>query len=218
MAWYTYTLFDAAGDEVSLGDVEDRTAWYGHGNTEEEAFVSVYGRKLRIQLNPEKKTNSKALDLRVRGRLAELKCQKTPLFTARKRYKLDPTYAVTFNLKDAFEYGRYGKNYRDFDVFFWVDWVAVKMLMGKNEYRAEPLCGVWKVSFKQLERMRKSAPIHWYNRRWKVPETNQATARKLAAFDPRLVEGATTYSIRGKGGNAACSYVLSLTNMEKVAE
>jgi hypothetical protein len=59
--------------------------------------------------------------------------------------------------------------------------------------------------------------IHPIHDRWKVPEHNAAVARKLARFEPRLVEGSITYSIRGKGGNAACSYVLSLTDMEKVA-
>src|ERR1700722_13873446 len=170
MAWYSYKLFDKNGAEINLGDVENRTAWYGHGDTAEMAFVGKFGQQLGVTLNPEKATNPAAPDLLFDGCLADLKHQSTPLFTAKQRYKIDPTFAVTFNLKDALDYGEHGKNHKDFIIFYWIDWFALKMEMGGKTYEAQPLQGVWKISFSELDAMRKNAPILWYNKRWKVPE------------------------------------------------
>jgi len=215
---YSYQLYDEDGNIVNLGDVENRPSWYESGASEEEVFVKKFGADLNVSINPEKVENPAALDLVFNGSLADLKCQKTPLFTAKSHYNIDPTYAVTFNLKDALSYGPWGRNYPGLHVFFWVEWIAVKMVMGRSTFIANPLHGVWCISYARLEKIRKNCPIHWYNRRWKLQETNSGTAHVLHEFEPRLMEAGRVMSIRGKGGNAACSYVLDLDkDLEKIA-
>ena len=217
MLTYTYELYDAKGNRIDQGDVENRAAWYESGASQEEVFAKRYGHKLNVRINPAKATDPSALDLLHNASLADLKCQQTPLFTARRHYRIDPAYAVTFNLKDALNYGPWGNNHPDLHIFYWVDWVSVKMVMGGNTFTAQPLQGVWHVPYASLEQMRKTAPIHWYIRRWKVPEQNPETANVLRQFEPRLVENGQVAAIRGKGGNAACSYVFDLNQMGRVA-
>ncbi|MCG3776151.1 MAG: hypothetical protein JW395_3000 [Nitrospira sp.] len=213
---YSYELYNANDEPIDQGDVENRATWYESGASQEEVFARRYGQTLGVCINPEKTTNPAALDLLHHGCLADLKCQQTPLFTAKRHYKIDPTYAVTFNLKDAFSYGPWGNNYPGLQIFYWVDWVSVRMVMGNNTFTAQPLQGVWRVPYATLEQKRKSAPIHWYFRRWKVPEQNPETARLLREFEPRLIEDQQVAAIRGKGANAACSYVFDLNEMERV--
>jgi hypothetical protein len=147
--------------------------------------------------------------------LADLKCQNTPKFYAFKD-GIDSTYAVTFNLKDAYNYGKWGKNYDEITVFYWVDWVARKMVSNGRSYMVNPLMGVWKIEYAQLEEMRKTAPIHWYSQRERQFETNPEMQKKLSAFEPRLVLNGNVWSIRGIGVNAACSYVFDIRKFQRL--
>ncbi len=142
-----YQLFDPEGREVTQADLQNRAAWYDHGLTAEQVFVRRYGERLGAALNPEKRRSPTVPDLVFRGRLADLKCQNTPFFLA-DRYGVDPTYAVTFNLKDALAYGQWGHRYRDFHIIYWVDWVAVRMARGGRDSVVKPLSGVWAVEFR----------------------------------------------------------------------
>lgn len=211
-----YQLFDRNNTVITNADLQNRSAWYEHGVRREEVFVRRYGEKLGVSINPQKRRDPTVPDLVCHGSLADLKCQNTPFFFAFK-LGVRPTFAVTFNLKDAFNYGRWGKDYPNLVIFYWVDWVAVKMVSNEKIYTAEPLTGIWKVSYAALEKMRRSSPIHWYNQRARQPETNPALAAALVDFEPRLKEGKTVWAIREIGVNAACSYVFDLTNFEKVA-
>lgn len=210
-----YKLFDKNNDLVNPKELQNRAIWYQHGVSKEEVFVNQFGQKLDIQLNPEKKNDPTLPDLLHEDHLADLKCQDTPFFRA-KKYGGDPTYAVTFNLKDMLQYGRFGKNYQSFTIFYWVDWVAVRMEMYDQKYIAQPLSGVWRVRFAKLDQMRHSRPIHWYNQRERHHETSPQRQEFLLQFEPRLRDGNNVWAIRGLGNNAACSYLFDLRSFEKV--
>ena len=211
----SYKLFDPSGNEVTPADLQNRAAWYVHGASKEQVFVNTHGKSLGVALNPSKLKDPTAPDLVFNGHLADLKCQDTPFFLA-GRYGVDPTYAVTFNLKDALNYGRWGKNYKDLSIFYWVDWVAVRMEMSERHYIARPLTGVWHVDFVRLDEMRHTRPIHWYNQRNRQAETNPRTRQILQEFEPRLAEGDVVWAIRGTGKNAACSYVFDLNQFTRL--
>lgn len=211
-----YQLFDANGQEVTHADLQNRAAWYQHGVRREDVFIEKYGAAFGARINPAKKTNPTLPDLLHQEHLADLKCQNTPFFQAGK-LGIDPTYAVTFNLKDAYSYGRWGKAYADLVIFYWVDWGAVRMVSNGKAYSARPLSGVWKVDFSTLDQMRMSSPIHWYNQRNRQPESHAEMKKRLAAFEPRLADGEKVWSIRETGINAACSYVFDLRKFERLA-
>jgi|GEM_PF-5629563 len=99
----TYQLFDSSGGEVTHADLQNRAVWHRHGVRREDVFVEKYGHALDVKINPAKKRDPTVPDLLHRDHLADLKCQNTPFFHAFKA-GIDPTHAVTFNLKDAYHY------------------------------------------------------------------------------------------------------------------
>jgi hypothetical protein len=209
-----YKLFDKNNTLVNPEDLQNRAVWYEHGVTKEQAFVKAFGARLPVIINPEKTSNPTVPDLLYKGKLADLKCQDTPFFIA-DNYGIPATYAVTFNLKDALHYGPLGKRYPDLTIFFWVDWVAVRMEKGKNIFQADPMQGVWQVSFEELDLMRLQSPIHWYHQRSRHQESNPKQQETFAQFDPRLKEGNNVWAIREYKGNAACSYVFDLRKFKR---
>jgi hypothetical protein len=210
-----YQLFDQNGKVITNADLQNRPVWYQHGVDKEDVFVDRYGTRFDVLINPAKTYDSTALDLIHNNHLADLKCQNTPFFSAR-RYDIDPTYAVTFNLKDAYNYGKWGKNHEEITVFYWVDWVAVNMISNGKAYSANPLTGVWKIKYSFLEEMRKTAPIHWYLQRDRQYERNPVMQKRLSEFEPRLVTNGNVWSIRDIGANAACSYVFNLRKFQRL--
>jgi hypothetical protein len=210
-----YQLFDLTDKEVTNSDLQNRSIWYQHGVRKEDVFVDRYRTQFDVSINPEKSRNPAALDLIHSGHLADLKCQNTPFFFAFK-FGIDPTFAVTFNLKDAFNYGKWGRNYEKLVIFYWVDWVAVKMISNGKSYSVTPLTGIWKIEYSRLEEMRQLCPIHWYNQRNRRYETNPVMQKALSGFEPRLKDIGNIWSIRETGINAACSYVFDLRNFGRL--
>jgi hypothetical protein len=210
-----YKLFDKNNALVNPDDLQNRAVWYEHGMTKEQAFVKAFGTRLKVIINPEKAINPTVPDLLYHGKLADLKCQDTPFFIA-DNYGIPATYAVTFNLKDALHYGSLGKNYPDLSIFFWIDWVAIKMEKNGEAYSVEPLTGVWCVGFNQLNEIRLQSPIHWYHQRTRHQESSLKQREMLVRFEPRLQEGNKVWAIRERMGNAACSYVFDARRFEQV--
>lgn len=157
-----YKTYNIEGDEITPLDLQNKGAWCETGASYEQVFVSKYP-QLDLIINPEKKTNIYAPDLLNKSTLAlaDLKTQNTPFFMAADKYGIDPQFAVTFNRKD---YLRYTLKYPGIDIYFWVDWQAIKFL-GKKEIVIKPMVGVWKISYANLLLAVEMAPLHSYAQR-----------------------------------------------------
>lgn len=124
---------------------EDKDWWLHHGEKLEIDFVKICREQLKLDMviNPKKLTDPTVPDLLVNGKLADLKTQNTPFFTA-SRYNIDPRFAVTFNRKD---YQRYKQLYPEIDIYFWIDWTQLEYKSNKVEH----LSGIFLLPFKDLE-------------------------------------------------------------------
>ncbi|NBT26093.1 MAG: hypothetical protein EBT09_05980 [Actinobacteria bacterium] len=94
---------------------EDKQWWLRHGERLEADFVELCVTHLALDvcLNPAKLVDPTAPNLLVDGKIADLKTQNKPFFTA-SRYGLDPCFTITFNRND---YERYRKLYPDIIIF-----------------------------------------------------------------------------------------------------
>jgi len=177
-----YSLYDINGQEVTPADLQNKGAWCDHGASKEVIFVQRFGTRLGLEINPAKAKDPYAPDLAyLNGRgLADLKTQNTPFFRALKDYGIDPQYAVTFNTVDR---RRYLERYPDIDIYYWVDWQAVRFEGRGGTIVVQAMAGVWKIAFRDLNALCDSANVHAYQQRR-----------------------------RDKGGNARDSFVLDLQN------
>ena len=212
-----YTLYDNQNQIITHAQLQLRGPWYEHGVRKELMFVERFGQEFNVTVNPEKERNLAAPDLAVGKSLGDLKCQNTPFFSAR-RYRMNAQTSVTFNLKDAFAYQQYLSAGESFEIYFWVDWIATRMASDYGETSVLPMSGVWHIAFRELDEIRRTSPIHWYNERARNTEKNHNFAAKLVEFEPRLQNDDSIYSIRsGIGGNAACSYLIDLKHFTQIA-
>lgn len=158
-----YKLFDINNQEVTQRDLQNKGLWCKHGATKEEVFVDVYGKELDLIINPEKATNPYVPDLfnTKNNLLADLKTQNTPFFQAKSRFGYDPQYTVVFNSKDRL---RYNKKYPEIEIYFGLDWQVVKF-EGNTTIKVNPLIGVWHITFKKLDKICETAPLHNYQQR-----------------------------------------------------
>jgi hypothetical protein len=159
---------------------QDKGWWVEAGLAKEHDFVERILPALGIEgeINPAKEHDPYAPDLLVGGRLADLKSQRHPFFTA-SRYGIDPQYAVTFNVKDL---RRYIERYPLIDLFFWVDWHEVSGF-GTT---VEPLVGVWRAWFPTIERLalNGTAKLHAYQQR---QDDTRGNAKASYVFDVRYL-------------------------------
>lgn len=177
-----YKQFDKRGKEISHIDLQAKKIWCKKGEKIEEVFIHKFGKKLNLKINPEKTTNPYAPDLMDdRCQIADLKTQNTPFFKAEKLYKIDPSYAVVFNRKDA---ERYWKKYRSITLYFWIEWHSVKFEMGNFMQEVAYISGVWKITFKDLVELIKKAPEHAYQQRVKDKKGNAKSSFVLDIRDP----------------------------------
>ncbi|WP_218970273.1 hypothetical protein [Neobacillus novalis] len=185
-------MYDIHGNEVTNYDLQNKGAWCGHGVRKENVFVNKYGWKLGLKINPEKERNIYAPDLSLiefEQMLSDLKTQNTPFFTANK-YGYDPQFTVTFNKKDA---DRYRENYPDIDIYFWVDWVPVRYYKKNTnpnypdtDIQVNPMYGVWKVSFKDLDEIIKTSPLHAYQQRVNDTQGNAKHSYLINLLDSKI--------------------------------
>jgi len=163
-----YVLYDKDGNGVRHHDLQDKGPWCRHGASRERVFVGLYGRQLGLAINPQKTVgrNPYALDLWSPQRLTpgDLKVQNTPFFQARQRFGLDPQYAVVFNHKDRVRYQKH-KDSGKIEVYFWVDWLAVRFVSGGQAIGVAPMSGVWFIPFAELDVVLERAPLHRYVQR-----------------------------------------------------
>lgn len=177
-----YSLYDKDGNIVSHKDLQAKSIWCKDGEKIELAFVSRYGGKLNLKINPEKATNPYAPDLVFgENHLADLKTQNTPFFKAKNLYGIDPSYAVVFNRKDAV---RYYEKYPGISIYFWVEWHSVKFVMGTFENKVQYISGVWRIPFKSLVELLKTAPKHEYQQRKNDQKGNAKSSFVLDIRNP----------------------------------
>lgn len=161
-------------------NTEDKFWWLRHGEGLEHRFVEICLSKLNLDasINPEKALNPMVPDLIMEGKLADLKTQNTPFFTA-GRYGLEPRFAVTFNRKD---YERYQTLYPHLIIYFWVDWIQTEW----KEMRVDYLGGIFRLPFKDVAHMiERGAPEHHYKHRGDPGDRNAKSSFLLdiRAFD-----------------------------------
>lgn len=176
-------LFDKYGNVWTYPDLQDKKRWCKEGESQEEAFVREYGEKIGYVMNPRKKEDRFAPDLlsTQTGVLADLKSQHSPFLKAMEFYRIEPTYAVVFNVKDKIRYEQY---YPDIDIIYFVDWIVVR---GEDErngkaYTVDPLLGIYKISFRDLNKILSNAEIHEYKQR---RNDQQGNARGSYVIDIR---------------------------------
>ncbi|WP_289659368.1 hypothetical protein [Flavobacterium panacagri] len=159
----SYQQYNKDGIEITPQDLQNKTLWCKDGERIEQAFVNKFGTELGLIINPEKTSNPYAPDLlKDNSLIADLKTQNTPFFKAEDLYKIDPTYAVVFNRKDAI---RYWKHYKEIIIYFWIEWHSVKFVMGNTIKEVDFLDGVWSIKFIDLVELLKDAPKHSYQQR-----------------------------------------------------
>jgi hypothetical protein len=141
-----------------MHDTEDRYWWYRQGERLESAFIHMMKQHgIKVKRNPNKLLEPHAADLIVRGRVADLKAQNTPFFTA-SRYDLSPRYTATFNRKD---YERYLIACPDIYICFWINWTENVW----KHHVVEPINRVFGIDFQELKILIDKAPRHFYDRR-----------------------------------------------------
>ena len=142
-------------------NTEDKSWWTRYGEQQEKAFVQTVAPQigLQAQINPAKAADKYAPDLVVCGKIADLKVQKTPFFTA-QRYGKNPSETVTLNLKD---YARYLHQYPTIEIYFYVHWQQ----LAYQGLTVQPRKGVWMTDLETITRLKASqkAPLHVYQRR-----------------------------------------------------
>lgn len=158
------TLFDAHDNELNHHDLQDKTHWCKDGESLEHLFVERWGNELGYDINPGKKQSRYVPDLinLNNGLLADLKVQNTPFFKSEKLFGIPPTYAVVFNLKDKLHYAA---DYPNIEILYWVDWKAVRAIIGDKMYSVSEFRGVFKTTFVELNKHLTDANLHIYQQR-----------------------------------------------------
>ncbi|MEI8007714.1 MAG: hypothetical protein WCI48_16020 [Bacteroidota bacterium] len=159
-----YKSYNKNGELVELHNLQDKAVWCIEGSKTEEVFVKKFGADLQIAINPQKANDPFAPDLieLPNNQLADLKVQCTPFFKSESLFGIPPRYAIVFNDKDR---KRYNRLYPEIQIFYWIDWLAVRFEMGSTNIIIEPLDGVWKIKMPLLEELLKKAPLHEYQQR-----------------------------------------------------
>lgn len=156
---------------------EDKAWWVLEGARKEVEFVERVCPQIGISaiINPEKEKNPYAPDLLVDGKLADLKTQNTPFFTAGLRFGISPQFAVTFNHKD---YVRYYRLYPEIEIYFWIDWQTHRW----GRIFITPMIGVWHASFDDIREQVIASQKHAYKRR---TNDRKGNARESYVLDLR---------------------------------
>ena len=174
-------------------DTEDKKWWVDFGERKEKEFIENICPKIGLtaKLNPQKKVDPTAPDLFVGGKIAELKYQGTPFFTASRYSKdnggrFDPRYTATFNWND---FRRYKNQYPDIDIYFWVNWEILEYKSKGGIIKIKLLKGIWLTPFQIiLEGIKnKRYPLHHYLRRKNDTKGNAKSSYLLELRDFKQV-------------------------------
>jgi len=185
-----YRLFNKDGVEVTHHDLQDKSPWCRTGATKEEVFISKFGNKFGLKINPEKVDNKFAPDLinLNNNQYGDLKTQNTPFFKSQSKFNLDPQFTVVFNLKDR---SRYAKLYPNIEIYFWVEWLITRFVWEKEgktlqEILVQPTNGIWFITFQDLVQVLSNAPVHNYIQRKNDNRGNAQNSYIISLLDPRF--------------------------------
>jgi len=147
--------------------LNDKLAWCKHGDAQELEFVEEYGDRIGLTINPGKAKTDKGKYLPdlfsyKYSRVADLKRVTTPFFKA-QQYNSPPSLTVTMNIKDLF---RYGANYPDIIVYFWVTWESQE----NYGVKVDSIDGIWAAGLKTLYSLKPN--IHEYKGRTQDTQGN----------------------------------------------
>jgi len=159
-----------------MHDTEDRRWWYAFGEQEEFAFIALlksYG--VDVRRNPAKAVDRTTPDLLIKGRLSDVKAQRTPFFTA-FQYGLPAQYTVRFNRKD---YERYAERWPHIWLYFWIRWDTCTW----QDLVVPHVDDVFAIPFVRLRTLVANAPEHFYDRRKTDPRANAKSSFLLDARD-----------------------------------
>jgi len=176
-----------------IHDTEEKNFWLRYGESLEQAFVALmqaHNPGSRVRINPAKEQDLTAPDLLcLSGRIADLKSQFTPFFSAGK-YGLDPRYTFSFNTKDM---DRYRQFYPDISIYIWVNWVQDTLTLRGREIKVRPYQAVYRIRLSELIDLAdtEEMPLHYYQRRKPISK----------GFRAGLVD---------EKGNACASYLVDL--------
>ncbi len=195
------SVSDTTGNHKRFINTEDKQMWCEAGYLKELSFVKNIAPKLDLPayMHPVKSCFAEAYgdeakhypDLYVYGHGSDLKSVDTPFFMSKKHHNIDPQTAITFNLKDE---ERYQALYSSIHVYFYVDFTHKLKGYGVE---IKPLRGIWMLTMPDLVKLKAQgkAPVHYYDRRSNTANRDRLTDDK---------------------GNATCSYVLDLNDLELV--
>lgn len=148
-------------------NTEIREDWYKKADAWEVEFVSKFGDRLGVIINPSKEFTKHAPDLFIikSSVSADLKVQNEPFYKSLELYGINPAHCWTFNVSDLVEY--IIKYSDDFGIFIWVRYQNCSGYGVKVRDTEE----VYYTTIGSIKRMvRKSNSIHKYVRR--INDTN----------------------------------------------
>lgn len=177
-------------------NTEDKDKWTEIGYKLEVDFVKniapKFGNNNLIE-HPKKKEFDWYIDLYDKNTesIADLKCQRTPFFTANK-YNFNPQYTVTFNKNDYEKYRHSYKKFTEdkkFSIYWWVSWTTLNYSQKDKDgqiykvIEVLPLNGVWEVQFCEIASKIENAkvPLHSYESR----KEDKINAKDSYLFDLR---------------------------------
>jgi hypothetical protein len=201
---------------VTFMSPEDKPYWCEQGERDERDFVHLVApaHGLTATINPQKPHDRFAPDLLVHGKLADLKTQRMPFFTA-GRYGFDPQFTVTLNVGDVDRYQALGD---DFSILFWVRWDTLARQFGQRSYTVRPLEGIWHTSVGDvLARVAAGdAPLHTYLNRM---EDSRGNARASYLLDlgwmhhlPHDIDREVAAYVAQRSSGQGCRYGVACTS------
>lgn len=166
-------------------DNEDKAWWIEHGLALEHIFVEQVCPKigLNARMNPDKERDPMVHDLIINNRIADLKTQNTPFYTASQYKKADgtrynPSRTVTFNYKDMI---RYKHLYPHILIAFWVNWPDSE----KYGIEVNAINGVWLADLDRLEELMEEGRMRIHNYQNRVDDVvgNAKVSYLIDLFD-----------------------------------
>ena len=169
-------------DKVSMHNTEDKNWWIEWGVEKESQFLqrcTEEGLLVGIQ-----KSSGPAYypEFIYQGQYLDLKTVQTPFFLAKKRYGIDPNFAVTLNTQDVVDCIH---KYPKCQIVFDVDWEADTQFGVQVQACKE----IRFLSYDTMQELVKEAPIHKYQNRVDDVQGNAKGSYVLDLQDMELVGG-----------------------------